>query len=332
MKNPLISVVMPVYNGEKYLKESIQSILNQTFKDLEFIIINDGSTDATEKIILSFSDSRIVYIKNKINLQIVKSLNKGISLAKGKYIARMDSDDISLKNRLEKQIRFMEKNLDVSVCGTWVQTIGAKEKVWKYPLSHEEIKISLMFNSSVAHPSVMIRKSLFKEFNYEEKYNKAEDYALWVNAIEKYRFANIPCVLFQYRLHLNQTDKKLQKIKTDKIREMYLKKYNFDLQNDEKKIFFEVASHQKVSFIALENLFAKLLSENKRSNLLNGVLLKRLLSIRFLTVLSTNTNKCIKTLYKFYNSSMFDYYVFSELACLKLLIKCFIGNFRENKY
>jgi len=115
---PAVSVVMPVYNGEKYLRESIDSILNQTYTDYEFIIVNDGSNDKTEEIILSYNDNRIRYIKNEKNLQIVKSLNRGIELAKGRYIARMDADDISLPRRFEKQITFMENNLEIGVCGT----------------------------------------------------------------------------------------------------------------------------------------------------------------------------------------------------------------------
>ncbi len=150
-KIPLISVVMPVYNSEKYLEEAINSILNQTFTDFEFIILNDGSTDKTEDIILSYSDSRILYIKNKTNLQIVKTLNKGIELASGKYIARMDSDDISSPERFEKLIEFMENNHEIDICSTWLETFGNRKKIWKNPLSHEEIKATLLFNSAKVH-------------------------------------------------------------------------------------------------------------------------------------------------------------------------------------
>ena len=110
MSKPLVSVLMAVYNGEKYLLEAIESILNQTYTNFEFLIINDGSTDSTEEIILSYSDQRIRYIKNEQNLKLIASLNKGLDLAKGKYIARMDADDISLPDRLEKQVNFLERN------------------------------------------------------------------------------------------------------------------------------------------------------------------------------------------------------------------------------
>ncbi len=203
--NPMISVIMPVYNGEKYLKEAIDSILNQTYGDFELIILNDGSTDYTEEIILSYDDPRIAYVENDKNLQIVQALNKGIELAKGKYIARMDADDISLPERFGKQINFMENNTDIDVCGTWMQALGSKT-VWEYPESHNEICASMLFNTPISHPSVLMKKSFFENILYDETYNKAEDYALWLSTIDTKKFVNIPIVLYQYRLHEEMTN------------------------------------------------------------------------------------------------------------------------------
>jgi len=200
---PAVSVVMPVYNGEKYLRESIDSILNQTYTDYEFIIVNDGSNDKTEEIILSYNDNRIRYIKNEKNLQIVKSLNRGIELAKGRYIARMDADDISLPRRFEKQITFMENNLEIGVCGTWLKTIGEKEEVWKLPVIHEEIAMQMFFSSSIMHPTVFLRTAILKKLThiYSDDFNKAEDYELWTRLLVKTKFANYPKVLLKYRLY-----------------------------------------------------------------------------------------------------------------------------------
>ena len=128
IKTPKITVLMPVYNGEKYLKESIESILKQTFRDFEFLIINDTSTDESEKIIRSFKDSRIKLIKNEKNIGLTKSLNKGLDLAKGEYMARMDADDISLPKRLEIQVAFMDKNPKIGVIGAWAKVIGESNK------------------------------------------------------------------------------------------------------------------------------------------------------------------------------------------------------------
>ena len=124
MTSATVTVLMPVYNGEMYLREAIDSILHQTFTDFEFLIINDGSTDNSETIILSYDDSRIRYEKNDSNLKLIATLNKGIELAKGKYIVRMDADDISIPDRIEKQVAFLEKNPDVGICGSWFTAFG----------------------------------------------------------------------------------------------------------------------------------------------------------------------------------------------------------------
>ncbi|HAS7841575.1 TPA: glycosyltransferase family 2 protein, partial [Vibrio cholerae] len=143
MSSPKISVVMSVYNGEKYLGEAIDSILKQTFSDFEFIIINDGSTDKTLEIIKSYmkKDDRIVLVSRE-NKGLIVSLNEGLDLAKGQYIARMDADDISIKSRFEKQIEFLDSNPDIGVCGTWVEVFGEniKSKKWKMPTQDPDLK------------------------------------------------------------------------------------------------------------------------------------------------------------------------------------------------
>src|ERR1017187_7276972 len=126
MKNnsPYITVLMPVYNAAPFLREAIDSILNQTFKNFELLIINDGSTDNCEEIILTYKDPRIRYIKNETNIKLISTLNKGIKLSKGKYIVRMDADDISFPDRIEKQVNYMETNPAIALCGTWFSSFG----------------------------------------------------------------------------------------------------------------------------------------------------------------------------------------------------------------
>ena len=131
---------MPAYNAEKYIAESIESILSQTFTDFEFIIINDASTDSTKEIIESFQDSRIILINNEQNLGVAKSLNIGIATAKGKYIARMDADDISLPERFQTQFNFMEKNPDIDICGSWARMFGDKDDCMQTLQNHEDIR------------------------------------------------------------------------------------------------------------------------------------------------------------------------------------------------
>jgi glycosyltransferase involved in cell wall biosynthesis len=200
---PKISVVMSVYNCEKYIKEAIYSILNQNFGDFEFIIINDGSTDKTREIIEEYKDERIKVINNK-NKGLTKSLNEGIELAKGEYIARMDADDISLRERFEKQVEFLDFNTDIYMCGTWAEFIdenGVFLKDFKRPITDKEIKKELLFHNPFIHSSVMIRKSVFDKVGlYNESFRYAQDYELWTRVVAKLKTANLPEALLKYRV------------------------------------------------------------------------------------------------------------------------------------
>ena len=233
---PKISVVMPVYNtDEEYLREAIESILNQTFTDFEFIIINDGSTNNAENVILSYKDSRILYLKNQENLGLIKTLNYGFDLVKGKYIARMDSDDISLPTRFEKQVEFFDKNPDIGILGTWFNCIPKNRIVETFP-NDKDIKEYLLVNSNIiGHPTVMIRKSIVEifEVKYDENHPYVEDYALWLSLIDKVKFANIPEILLDYRIHKNsvcQTKEIEQNLNVQKIMVIAQGKY-FGINN-----------------------------------------------------------------------------------------------------
>ena len=217
MNSPMISVIMPVYNGEKYLIEAIESILNQTYKDFEFIILNDGSTDKTEEIILSYQDPRIVYVKNDENLQIVETLNKGIELAKGKYIARMDADDISLPDRFEKQINIFKKQSYIGAVFATViliDTTGEILQNWEADqncIEHTQFAKILPKMNCFAHPSLMIDASLLKEYQYNVFPKYAEDYNLWLRLFsDGVKFYKINEPLVYYRIHHTSTTQNTQ--------------------------------------------------------------------------------------------------------------------------
>jgi len=252
---PTVTVLMPVYNGEKYLKESIESILTQTYTDFEFLIINDGSTDSSKFIVSSYNDTRIRYIEKEKNTGIVDTLNYGLDLASGKYIARMDCDDISLPVRLEKQVIFMDNNPDVGISGTWAQTFGelSNNDVWKYPESHKDISCALMFNSVLVHSSVIMRKSYLQQYKltYKTDYIYAEDYDFWVNANACFKLANIPKVLLKYRISYNSTshssknsENKLES--TRKVRINCFKKYSINLTAEQIDLFSLICSYEKL--------------------------------------------------------------------------------------
>ncbi len=218
-QTPLVTVLMPVYNGSRYLDEAIESILNQTFMDFEFLIIDDGSTDDSIKIIRSYRDSRIRLVENENNLGQSTSLNKGINLALGEYIARMDQDDISLPERLEEQINYFKNHTDISVLGTWWKAIedGEGNKIYKelrLPEDPDTCAFWMYFygNQPIAHPCSMFKKNEIKELGgYNEYYKVAQDLELWLRALlNKLKFANVPKFLFHYRLHQNQGSKSVQ--------------------------------------------------------------------------------------------------------------------------
>jgi glycosyltransferase involved in cell wall biosynthesis len=324
MNIPMISVLMPVYNEEKYLSEAIDSILNQTYTDFEFIILNDGSTDRTEDIILSYDDPRIVYVKNTENLQIVKTLNKGINLAKGKYIARMDADDISFPDRFEKQIEFMQKNSDIDVSGSFIEHFGSKKGIMHYPLTHEEIKAHLLFNSVLAHPTVMAKKIFYHQFKYEEEYNKAEDYALWVKGIEIFKFSNFGMPLLKYRNHEKQTNLSFQRYQASQVRKMMLKIFKPNATKEDCLVMDKIATNEYIPINNAEQLFEKLLAFNKIHHVIEQEILKKVLLQRYWWMINSNTSQGLVLFKDFWNSSLKEWDNLSFYSMLKFFIKCAI--------
>jgi glycosyltransferase involved in cell wall biosynthesis len=223
---PLISVVLPVFNAEKYVTEAVQSILDQTFSNFELILINDGSTDGSLKILKKFkkNDNRVVLISRK-NKGLVASLNEGISLARGEWIARMDADDIALPQRFECQLKWLDET-QADICGSWVRFFGASDnRIMKHAVSDEAIKTELLFCCAFAHPTVIMRTKLIRELRYDKDWDKAEDYELWVRAAcSNLKMTNIPIVLLLYRQHETQISNKssiLQQELSQDIRRIY---------------------------------------------------------------------------------------------------------------
>ncbi|EPP7436952.1 glycosyltransferase family 2 protein, partial [Campylobacter coli] len=221
---PLVTVIMPAFNRENYISFAIESILNQDYLNFEFIIIDDCSTDATYNIIQEYAkrDQRIIVLRNKKNKGIVYSLNRCLERSRGKYIARMDDDDISLPERIEKQVNVMEKDISIVVAGTYFKPMDENLEFfgnWVNVCKHEMIKLKMMFECPICHPTVMIRASFLKENNlkYSYKYQYAEDYKLWSDIIQKGgKIINIPEVLLFYRISnssisRNRLTSKLQK-------------------------------------------------------------------------------------------------------------------------
>lgn len=207
-KFPLLSVVMGCYNNENTISDSINSILNQTFSDFEFIIIDDCSTDNTVSIIKSFNDKRINLIINDTNKGLGFSLNLGVNLSRGKYIARMDADDISVLSRFQKQINYLEHHPNIICLGTGAKKIGCISLFAKLfspniipACNYDKIKACLLMGTPFLHPSVMMNADLLKKYglNYDPKFRRAQDYELWTRMIWMGKVANIRTKLIYYR-------------------------------------------------------------------------------------------------------------------------------------
>lgn len=215
----LVSILMPCYNTPySFLEESIESILKQSFKDFELLIIDDNSTEFNS---VSFwnsikkKDCRIKLIKNSHTKGVAGSLNTGLDYAKGKYIIRMDSDDISMTDRIEKQVSFMENNPDVNLLCSYAKCFGSSKKTFKIKNNNSLIKTDLLFRNNVVHPTVCLRKTFLDQ--YKMRYNEhiqSEDYDLWTHIalIQSSKFAVLPIVALKYRVHNMQVTKTRQAI------------------------------------------------------------------------------------------------------------------------
>ena len=219
--SPLLSVLMPVFNSERFVAEAIESVLNQTFKDFEFLIFDDCSTDKSFEIIEDFKrkDSRIKVFLNEKNLGVVESRNKLINLSKGKYIAWLDSDDIALKNRFEVQIKFLEEHPEIGMVGAYPIIIDENSKKtgkWWFETDPQKLKIELFFHSPFLSSSVMIRTSCLPPNFYDSRFPVAEDFDLYSKISEHSDAANIPKFLVKYRIN----SKGLSKSNTEKMEQL----------------------------------------------------------------------------------------------------------------
>jgi len=252
MQAPELSVIMCVYNGETFLREAVESVLGQTFAAFEFIVVNDGSTDRSAEILASFGDSRIIRIDNSSNLGLIRSLNIGLALAKGEFIARMDADDICAPDRLQKQLSFLKSNPDIGICGSWVKIVGEVTS-YKFPLTHDEIITAFLEYNAMAHPSILFRSKVLKESGllYDLGFPGAEDYELWSRMIFLTRFANIPETLLFYRRHeqqVTQNKKKLVEASSGKIKLALLRSLNIEPTERESKVHLFLFNDQFKEF------------------------------------------------------------------------------------
>lgn len=227
-EGPLISVVLPVYNGEQYLGEAIDSVLAQTVRNFELLIIDDGSKDGSRHILRDYAlrDSRVRVVFRE-NCGLANTLNELIEMARGTWVARMDSDDIALPHRFARQLEWLGLT-GADMCGSWVKRFGTWDKrIVRLRETDEAIKAEMLFSCPFAHPTVMMRTVLVKELRYNAAWDRAEDYELWERAAEAgWKMTNVPEVLLLYRMHGSQistTKSEMQRKLTLEIQRRYWK-------------------------------------------------------------------------------------------------------------
>lgn len=321
-----VTVLMPVYNGEEYLKDAIDSILNQTFHDFELLIINDGSSDGSLDIINSYQDPRIKLVNNESNLKLIKTLNKGLRLASGKYIARMDSDDTCHPRRLEMQVKMLDMNPDIAVCGTGMKVIGKKYARPFLAKSEEDIKNYLVVKNCMAHPSIMMRKDIIEEYDYfyDEKFIHAEDYELFQRISEKHKIININKPLLNYRLSASGISRVYEKEQEQMVGEIS------NLAFRKLSILFDRTKYSKLFLDKNEILVAKQELEEVYKNSSNKEDIHEIIQIMWLDICEKGLNHgfwIIKVLlsFEYLNKSS---RLIRELS-MRLLAKCFIKSLKR---
>jgi glycosyltransferase involved in cell wall biosynthesis len=281
---PAVTVLMSVYNGEKYLREAVASVLNQTFEDFEFIIIDDGSTDFSQEILRSYKDHRMKLLKNDSNIGLTKSLNKGLLISKGAFVARMDADDISLPSRLQEQVDYFRNNPQVGILGTALSVIDEKGKLLdniQYPQTHLEIRWRMLFSNPMRHPTWMFRREIIDSglFRYDEKYRFAQDYELQTRLIDRIIFANLSKPLLLLRDHSEKVSflnsEKQKEAGIDFLHRLYKISYGLDIDKRKVQVIRKLRSNNP---------------ENKDELCLLGDFLVKIMNV-FLSNVCSNRNE-----------------------------------------
>lgn len=291
MSKPLVTVFIAAYNAELYIKSSLESILNQTYENLEILIIDDGSTDRTCEIIKNYNDKRIKLVNNKCNQGLPYTRNKALELFKGEYFATLDADDIAIPYRIEKQVEFLEKNKNIDVITSDYKVFSKKfSKNIHINKTKENIKISLIFGCCLCNSTSIIRKSSLEKFSikYNQKCFIAQDYEIWTQFSKLGNIYNMSEVLLKYRIgHENITKKtKTKKIEQRKkiissIQENLLEYYGFNLNEVEKQIFYDFFSDnsdenllENYSKLQIQSLIYKLTEINNEKNIFDKLTFK----------------------------------------------------------
>jgi len=335
---PIASVVLPYYNSERFLGAAIESILDQSFVEFELLLINDGSTDNSREIAASYKDARIVLIDNSENKGLIYSLNTGIEQAKGKYIVRMDADDISMPERIKKQVAFMDANPGIGAAGCSYYSFSERSVKKVYAIEEPEVlRTLLLFNSCLCHPATIIRKAILDEHHirYNPAFPNAEDYDLWIQISKVSKLSNVKDFLFKYRRHEKQVtalQRKEVKETAQAIRKKYFAHLGFTFSEKDLETHYKLATNQLISnkgFLdEAENWLIGLIAQNhllrsiepKHFNYFMGKIWYDTCGITNLGLYAYN---------RYFRSPLKDHFPLSAKARTKLLGKCLIRRYKS---
>ena len=335
---PKVSVVMPALNAEKYVAEAIESILGQTLRDVEFIIINDGSTDATAEILESYCrrDTRI-HVQHQANSGAATAMNLGCRLARGKYIARMDADDISLPQRLARQVAYLDRQPELSMCGTWIRTFGrSKQHSIRYPYDPNVALCTLPFQMPLGGGSLMFDRRFYSEHGvrYNADVGATDDYLFVVECSKYGRVSSVPEVLYRYRRHPMQVTEVLKEQQhrfARQIRLRQLEELGLQPSDDELSLHESICTWKvegdKQWVMKIEDWLVKLKATNLRNGKYPKSAFARVLADYWFAACTRNARLGLWTYKTFLGSPLATDSNLGTRRKLKFLVKCAANNF-----
>ena len=336
-KNVRATAVMPVYNREEFLKETIDSVLNQTFSDFEFIIVDDGSTDRSVEIIKSYQDPRIKFFLNEGNRGTSYSRNRAIDLSSSDYIITIDSDDINLPQRFATQIAYMDAHPEIGICGSWVKTIGeVAGELWRCAVKPDIVHCRTLFEAVLCHPSTIIRRKYLDEYSlrYSVELKRAQDWDLYCRGARHFQVANIPEVLVYYRWRKYPTNLSDEELMSQKYYYFYeIDKRNFqalNLQPTEAEMLVHrrlgnLELKKEQNFVCEANKWlSKLLSANQTAKVYPQSTFLQVLAGYWWEVCNYSSDSPLQAVKQFFNSPYLDIKNLSAISKAKIVGKALV--------
>jgi len=320
MSVPTLTVIIPVYNASRYLSDAITSILSQTCRNLELVIINDGSTDNSMQVVQSFPDDRIRYFENEKNRGIVFSRNRGVKEARGAFVGMLDADDIAYPEKFEKQIAFLKENPEFGFVGSWARLIdenGNRLKGgWKLKASPGKIPSIMLFKNYFLQSAVLYRKTCLQEYSFADGFDILEDYLIWYQILKKYKGWNLPEYLTDYRVHSGSVTRHRKQERIEKEKKVF--KIMFDdiglhASKEELELHMLIREGLPVdspeTLKALENWLLKILYQNSKSKVYDPSALTRVIINRWLKVCSKISSVSFKSMHICLSSKLFNIFI-----------------------